>query len=176
MSLSNLKQLDDLAKLALKSSGLLTHLNVIMDDIEEEIAGSYEASDDEEDAAMTPSYGGLVYTSYEVMNDDDFTYRLDRRLSDEQKYYLKKFANDKNFSISVCRNDNFVQELTLTLSVPFALNSEDSDSFEIDIELRAYIHNPSSYTIKAETYDDNVTVEDIDKTLLLYHLSLSHLN
>lgn len=174
--LSNLKQLDDLAKLILNSCGLLSHLNVIMDDIEEEIAGSYDAVDDEEEQAITPSYGGLVYTSYDVMNDNDITYRLDKRLNDEQKSYLKKFANDKDLNISICRNDNFVQELTLTLTVPFSLNTEDSGSFDIDIELRAYIYNSGSYTIKTKTYDENVTVEDIDKTLLLYSLSLSHLN
>jgi len=173
--LSNLKQLDDLAKLVLKSCGLLTHLNVIVNDIEEDIAGSYTAIDDEDYGAITSSYGGLVYTSYTVMNDNDITYRLDRRLTDEQKAYLKKYVNDKDFEISVCRNDSFKQELTFSLTVPLALNTEECKSFEMDVELKANIFDTDKCEIKAITYDD-VTVDDIDKALLIYSLFFSALN
>ena len=69
----------------LKRSGLLDIRTTIISDIEEEIAGAYDSIDDEEDDAMTPSYGGIVYSSYYYLTESGFEYRVDKILTDAQK-------------------------------------------------------------------------------------------
>lgn len=79
-----------LARIVFEKSGLAGCLAVIANDVEEQLAGEYEAVDDEEDEPITPSYGGLCYTTYYLMDDGKIARNVDRNLTDSQRELLKR--------------------------------------------------------------------------------------
>ena len=68
-----------------------------IDDIEEEIAGAYDSIDDEEDDAITPSYGGIVYSSYHYLTESGFESRVNKKLTDAQKDFTYRLVEDSDF-------------------------------------------------------------------------------
>jgi hypothetical protein len=94
----------------LKRSGLLDVRGTFVDDIEEEIAGAYDSIDDEEDDAITPSYGGIVYSSYHYLTESGFESRVNKKLSDTQKYFTYRLVEDSDLTISVERTDSLSQK------------------------------------------------------------------
>lgn len=159
-----------LARLIFDKSGLANSLNVIANDVEEQLAGEYEAIDDEEDEPITPSYGGLCYTTYYLMDDGKIVRRVDRNLTDSQRELIKRIAEDGNLSISVCRDDWFKHEYSFSISVPMSPTVSDSDRLPIYVEIKFSIHNTRDVTLSAST-EDEVGDNEVSKALMLYTLA-----
>lgn len=154
----------------LKRSGLLDIRTTIISDIEEEIAGAYDSIDDEEDDAMTPSYGGIVYSSYYYLTESGFEYRVDKKLTDAQKEFTNKIVEDRELTISVERTDSFSQKWGFELHIPTVPNKLDSDRFVVSVEMKVSLFHPNRYEIKAID-ESELDENDIEKIFLLYTLS-----
>jgi hypothetical protein len=170
MSSSDLNSLTKLAELLFYKSGFADALSAIANDVEEKIAGEYEPIDDEEDDPMTPSYGGLCYTSHSIMSDGEIDIAIKRCLTEDQVKLLKILSEENEIDISVCRDDWFKHEYSFTFSVPKSPNVTTSERFNIYYDIKFSIHNTRNVEIKVTT-DDYVEDVDIEKTLLIYTLS-----
>lgn len=165
------EELNKLAVLLFEKTGLSRCVPSITDEIEEEIEGSYtRINDDEEDSSSTPCYGGVVYHSYSVVDDGKFCYRLDKELSESEKNLLLRLLEDKELEISVERTDFSGQKWSFDLSVPYVLNKQDSENFELSFSIKINGYR-SRYEIEAHSWSE-ITEEQIAKTLTMYSLQL----
>ena len=167
----NSEGLNKLAVLLFEKTGLNRCVPSISDEIEEEIEGSYtRINDDDEDSSSTPCYGGVVYHSYSVVDDGKFCYRLDKELSEAEKNLLLRFLEDKDLEISVERTDFSGQKWSFDLSVPYVLNKQDSEIFELSFSIKVSGYR-SRYEIEAHSWSE-ISEEQIAKILTMYSLQL----
>lgn len=165
------EELNKLAVLLFEKTGLSRCVPSISDEIEEEIEGSYTRIDeDEEDSSSSPCYGGVVYHSHSIVEDGKFCYRLDKELSDSEKELLLRLLQDNSLEISVERTDFSGQEWSFDFSVPFVLNNQDSDSFELSFRIKVSAYGPR-FEIEAHSWSE-ISEEQIAKTLTMYSLQL----
>lgn len=162
---------DRLARLLLEKSGFVSILQRIVDDIEEDIAGQYEAIEDEDGDGSTPSYGGNVYTSYSLVDDYKPSYLVSKRISDEQRKVLDLLCDEGDFEISVCRNDRLRHKYSFALSVPNVPNKPEGERFFLYIEMEFSMYDIEEYELIV-THSDDLSSKDLDKFLLLYSLAL----
>ncbi len=165
------EELDKLAKLLFDKTGLSRCVRSISDEIEEEIEGSYtRVDDDDEDSRSTPCYGGVVYHSYVAVEDGKFSYRLDKELTESEKDLLLRLLDDRTLEISVQRTDFSGQEWSFDFLVPFVLNKQDSDSFELSFRIKVSAYGPR-FEIEAHSWSE-ITEEQVAKILTMYSLQL----
>lgn len=165
------EELNKLAVLLFEKTGLSRCVPSISAEIEEEIEGSYtRINDDDEDSSSDPCYGGVVYHSYSVVDDGKFCYRLDKELSEAEKNLLLRFLEDKELEISVERTDFSGQKWSFDLSVPYVLNKQDSENFELSLSIKVSGYR-SRYEIEAHSWSE-ISEEQIAKTLTMYSLQL----
>ena len=165
------EDLNKLAVLLFEKTGLSRCVPSLTDEIEEEIEGSYvKINEDDEDSSSTPCYGGVVYHSYSALDDGKFCYRLDKELSETEKSLLIRFLEDKTLEISVERTDFSGQQWSFDFSVPFVLNKQDSDSFELSFRIKVSAYGPR-FEIEAHSWSE-ISEEQIAKTLTMYSLQL----
>ena len=162
--------LEKLVENVLKRSGLLDVRSAVVDDIEEEIAGAYDSIDDEEDDAITPSYGGIVYSSYHYLTESGFESRVNKKLTDAQKDFTYRLVEDSDLTISVERTDSFSQKWNFELHIPTIPNIPDSERFVVSVGIKVSLFHPNSYVIEA-TDESELEEKEIEKIFLLYTLS-----
>jgi hypothetical protein len=136
---------DQFAENLLQKFGLFDILRTVVEDIEEEIAGSYDAHDDDDEDA-TPFYDSVIYTIYDYLNGGDFDYRIEEKLTETQKNFLKKIIKGDNFFINVERI-GYDQKWEMFLYPEVSPNS--NERLEIAINLEIPIFAPSKYRLSA---------------------------
>jgi hypothetical protein len=171
--------LKPLADLILEKTGILRSTYLICHLIEERIAQNHtnlnvierdEDSDDEEDPSKA-WYGGATYDEFFVIKDGIFYTDLEDEFSEEEKKLLSKFSNEHGFIIFVKRSDTSGQDWRITLSIPFSINAEDSDHFDLILSISRLTDNRSRQ-IEAYTLDETLTKERASKILTMYSLQL----
>lgn len=164
---------DRLARLFIEKSGLASVLPFIVDQIEEDLSGQYEAIIDEEDSAGTPSYGGLCYTSYTLVSEGKPNAMASKRLSDLQLKVLNSLCDEGEFEISVCRDDSPRHEYSFAFSVPKVPNQSVGERIFLYVRMKLSVHAPQIYKLDEVSYSEDLLPADLDKLLLVYTLSLS---
>jgi hypothetical protein len=167
--------LNKLAVLIFDKTGLSRCVPSIHDEVEERIEESYtrinKAEDeDEEDLISTPYYGGVVYHLFNAVNDSKFCPQLESELSISEKNLIQRLILDKCLHISVERTDLSGQKWSFKLSIPFILNKQDSDTFELKFKINVNYYRPS-YEIEAYSKSE-ITEDQISKTLIMYSLQI----
>jgi hypothetical protein len=172
MSVVKSEKLTKLAQLIFEKTGLVKTISVIKDDAEYEIQGAYGRidSDEDDEPSSYPSYGAVVYHSYSAIVDNELSCELDSRLNDSEKQLLFKLAVNKNFEISIEREDYTGHLWRFSFYVPLILNKADSTTFEIDYCIKLNIFN-SDYVLEAVSFSD-ISEEEISKILTMYSLQL----
>jgi hypothetical protein len=150
---------------ALRNTGLLQIIPAIISDIEEEIAGSYDAIDEDEDGGSAPSYGGVIYYTHNLIDEGNWDYQLEKRTSDSQKRLLLKLVEDNNLSLSVERTD-WRQKWQFILTPEIAPNT--NERIEIEVEIDISVLTPTSFSITATSDDEDVNYDE-----MLFLLTLS---
>jgi hypothetical protein len=172
MTIVKSKQLTKLAQLLFEKTGLVKTISAIKDDAEYEIQGAYGRidNDDDDEPSSSPSYGGVVYHTYHAMEDGELSYELDRYLNDTERQLFFRLVNDKNFEISIERQDYSGQHWSFSFYAPVILNNPDSNTFEIDFNIRIKLFS-SDYELEAVSLSD-ISEEEISKILTMYSLQL----
>jgi hypothetical protein len=172
MAIVKSEHLTKLAQLIFEKTGLVKTITAIKEDAEYEIEGAYGRidTDDEDEPSSSPSYGGVVYHSYHAIVDGELSNELDRYLSESERNFLFRLIEDKNFEISIERQDYSGQRWSFSFNVPIILNKPDSKTFEIDLSIRIKIFN-SDYQLEAVTYSE-ISEDEISKILTMYSLQL----
>lgn len=142
----------------LKSSGILQIIPAIVSDVEDEIAGSYDAIDEEDDDVGAPSYGGVIYYTHNLVDEGKFDYQIEKRLTISNKRFILNLLEDKNLSISVERTD-WRQKWSFYLHPEIAPNT--NERLEIDVEIDISVLTPTSFTITASDEVENVNYDEI---------------
>jgi hypothetical protein len=149
----------------LKSTGFLQAVPKIVGNIEDEIAGSYESIDKEDDGDAA-SYGGVIYHSHNLIDDGNFDYVLDGRLNENQKNQILNLLDDNKLSLSVERTD-WRQKWNFYIYPEITPNS--NERLEIEVELDISVLSPSSINISAKAEDE----DDDDYKQIIFMLNLS---
>ena len=172
MAIVKSEHLTKLAQLIFEKTGLVKTITAIKEGAEYEIEGAYGRidTDDEDEPSSSPSYGGIVYHSYHAIVDGELSNELDRYLSEGERHFLFRLIEDKNFEISIERQDYSGQRWSFSFNVPIILNKPDSKTFEIDFSIRIKIFN-SDYELEAVTYSE-ISEDEISKILTMYSLQL----
>jgi len=172
MTIVKSEQLTKLAQLLFEKTGLDKTISAIKDDAEYEIQGAYSRidNDDDDEPSSSPSYGGVVYHSYHAIENGELSYELDRYLNDTEKQLFFRLVDDKNFEISIERQDYSGQHWRFSFNVPVILNKPDSKTFEIDFNIKVKLFS-SDYEIEAVSFSD-ISEEEISKILTMYSLQL----
>lgn len=163
---------DRLAALLLDKCGFADIQQTIVDQIEDDISGQYDAIDEEEGDGSTPSYGGLVYTSFMLVEDGKLNYIAQRRLTTEQKKILLMISDEGELEISVCRNDYFTHDYSFPISVPKVPNKPEGERFFLYVDMKFSINNLKDCELDV-SYSEDMTPADLDKYLVLYSLAFS---
>ena len=172
MSIVKSDHLTNLAQLIFEKTGLVKAISDIKDDAEYEIQGAYGRidSDDDDDTSSSPSYGGVVYHSYHAIVDGELSYELDRHLNETEKQLFLRLVDNKNFEISIERQDYSGQRWSFSFNVPFILNKSDSKTFEIDYSIRIKLFS-SDYELEAVSFSE-IGEDEISKIFTMYSLQL----
>jgi hypothetical protein len=173
MDTVNSEHLNKLALLIFEKTGLSKCVPSIHDEVEEQIEGSHtriNKDEDEDDISSTPYYGGVVYHHFKAVDDGKFSYLLDAELNNLEKQLIERLIQNKSLDISVERTDLSGQKWSFKLMIPFVMNKQDSDTFELSfrIKLSGYKH---IYEIEAHTWSE-ITEDKISKTLTMYSLQI----
>lgn len=167
------ENLNKLALLIFEKTGLSRCVPSIQDEIEEQIEGSYtrlNKDEDEDDSNSTPYYGGVVYHRFKAVDDGKLCYQLDSELSNSEKKLFERFIQDNSLDISVERTDFSGQKWSFNLLIPFVLNKQESESFELRFRIKVTGFR-TPYEIEAHTLSE-VTEDEISKMLIMYSLQI----
>jgi hypothetical protein len=165
------ENLNKLALLIFEKTGLSRCVPSIQDEVEEQIEGSYtRINEDEEDSSSTPYYGGVVYHRFKAVEDGKFCYQLDSELSNSEKKLFERLIQDNSLDISIERTDFSGQKWSFNLQIPFVLNKQESDSFELSFRIKVTGFR-TRYEIESHTWSE-VTEDEISKTLTMYSLQI----
>lgn len=162
--------LNALATLIFNKSGLSASLNTIADGVENKLAENYAPTDNGEDDLSNPSYGGVCYTTYNLINEGKILSRIDRTLTDTQRELLKRIVEDGNLTLSVCRNDGLQHEYSFHLSIPHSPTVDSTDRISIRVDIEFSVNNTRDVALSAST-DDEVDDTEVSKVLMLYTLA-----
>lgn len=154
----------------LDKCGFLENILNIANDVEQEIASSYEAEEAEEDEGGTETYGGLVYTRYLLVNNGKIQHRIRRNLSDEKAKVLTWLSDEGSLEVSVCRNDYFKHEYSFTLYLPSSANSAPTHDAFVDISLKLSFNTGRVDSFVADL-SEGLDAKAIEKSLMLCVLS-----
>lgn len=166
--MSSALSVDKFAESLLQRSGLFDVMHLVVEQIEEELSGSYDVSDDDEDEAdSTPYYGGVIYTIYEYCNDGDYDYRIEDKLKREQKRFFEKIIKGKTCRFNVERV-GYEQKWEIFLNPEIAPNSDERLDIVVNIEISVF--SPKKYTLTAINNTAN-TAENYDEILFLMTLA-----
>ena len=149
----------------LNKTGFLQIIPAILSEIEDEIAGSYDAIEEDEDLGSAPSYGGVIYYTHNLVSDGEVDYHIAKKLSDSQKRLFLNLVEDNNLSLSVERTD-WRQKWQFYLRPEIAPNT--NERMEIDVEIEISVLNPTSFSITATSDDEDVNYDE-----MLFLLTLS---
>ncbi len=167
------ENLNKLALLIFEKTGLSRCVSSIQDEVEEQLEGSYtriNEDEDEEDSSSRPYYGGVVYHRFKAVEDGKFCYQLDSELSNSEKKLIERLIQDNSLDISVERTDLSGQKWSFNLLIPFVLNKQDSESFELCFRIKVTGFR-TRYEIEAHTWSE-ITEDEISKTLTMYSLQI----
>jgi hypothetical protein len=169
------ENLKKLASLIFDKSGLSRCVPLIQDEVELQLKESHtrinkDEDEDEEDLISTPCYGGVVYHHFKAVNDSKFCPQLDTELSNSEKKLIERLILNKCLDISVVRTDLTGQNWSFKLLIPFILNKQDSDAFELKFKINVTGYLPP-YTIEAYSKSE-ITEDQISKTLIMYSLQI----
>ena len=174
--INNSNELNTLADLIFKKTGLAENVNKLKDDFEYEIEGAYEAvkvEGDEEEDYSVPYYGGTCYIDYQLISDGQIDYSLGIKLTDKQKQLLIKFSNDGDLIFNIERVDfDFEQVWNFSLMIPREPNAQESEIIEIEYVVKATLQNREScYSLECST-EVNLTDDEISQIAVIYSLML----
>ena len=164
-------ELDDLAKLIFQRTGLNRCVELIYDEVEDELEGSYESIEldtDDDEIAERRIYGSDMHEYVVAVADGELSSILKITLTNSEKSLLLQLLDDNNLVISVMRSDDTGQTWDFDLQVPFVLNKPDAGYFVVSFVVKV----PSSanqFEINAHT-SSAVTEGQISNTLMLYSL------
>jgi hypothetical protein len=151
----------------LENCGFFELMPGIVEDIEDELAGTYNAVEDDGDVSYAATYGGVIYHSERLIAEGNFVYRLKKGLSDNQKKIFKNLVNDDDFEVGVERTD-YKQKWAFRIQPEISPNS--NERFDIDVEMTVSVLNPKKYEIEAtESSEDG----KINYSELLFITNLS---
>ena len=151
----------------LKNCGFLESIPKIVEDIEGELAGAYEAVEEENDVSYVATYGGVIYHSEPLITKGNFAYRLKRGMSDNQKKNFKNLINDDDFEVSVERTD-YKQKWVFCIQPEISPNS--NGRVDIDVEMIVSVLNPTQFEIEAAESSED---DEINYSELLFVTNLS---
>ena len=173
MAIVKSEQLTNLAQLLFEKTGLGKTISDIRDVAEYEIQYAYGRidTDDEDESSSIPYYGGLVFHNHHAIVDGELSYELDRYLNDTEKKLFFRLVDNKNFDISIKRQDfGGQQQWSFSFNVPFILNKPDGKTFEIDYKIIMTLLS-SDYELEAISFSE-ISEEEISKILTMYSLQL----
>lgn len=166
---TNEETANKLALLVFKQTGLHDLRRKIVDYIEDDIAGTYSAIDDEEDDASTPSYGGYCNSVIPIFTDKDFDYPFDKFLTDKHKSNFLSWTDESTLDLSADRDDFFKQEWSINFLLPVAPSDPNSEVFDFKLTAIVSILGDNHYEVKGSTYND-ISNDELDKILFTYSL------
>lgn len=142
----------------LNNIGFLQIIPAILSEIEDEIAGSYDAIDEEEDLGSAPSYGGVIYYTHNLVSDGEVDYHIAKTLNDSQKRLFLKFVENNNLILNVERTD-WRQKWQFYLRPEIAPNT--NERMEIDVEIEISVLNPKSFSITSSNENPDVNYDEL---------------
>lgn len=172
--------LNNLGDALFKLSGLYEAIPDLIDAIEEDIAGRYEAIKEEYDDEGTDyypdnkdnCYGGQIFETYHILKDgmlNDVMKYCD--ITEKQKVLLNVLSSDGEMSLSVNRVDYQGHKWGIAYNVPKKM-SEDTERFYIFLTLKHDYHKLKKYEIKVGT-DYDIDAETLNKLSLMFQLKYS---
>ena len=177
--IKNSTELNTLADLIFKKTGLAENVINLTDDFEYEFEGKYERikgdnnDEDEEEDYSVPYYGGTCYIDYELISDGQIDYSLGTKLTDKQKQLLLKFSNDGKLIFNIERVDfDFEQVWNFSLMIPHEPNVQESEIIELEYVVKATLsNNECCYSLECST-EVNLTDDEISQIAVIYSLML----
>lgn len=163
-----------------KLSGLYEAIPDLIDAIEEDIAGSYEAikeENEDEEADYYPDnkdncYGGEIFVTFHILKDGKPNEELNYcDITEKQKILLNVLSTDGEMSLSVNRVDYQGHKWGIAFSVPKRIN-ENTERFDIFLTLDMDAYTLKKYEIKVGTKED-IDTETLNKLSLMYQLKYS---
>ena len=157
-----------LVKTVLTQIGFLDVKFTVVDAIERDIAGGYEA--EEKGNGAPPIYGGSISETFRYYESGKFQFRINKQLSEHHKYLTSCVIENDELSIDYMRSDNFWQNWTFSLAVPTSPYKGDCEKIHVDVEVDVSVCHPEEFRINAHA--ENLSDERIfDKCNLAYILS-----
>ena len=171
MTAKRSNELDDLAKLIFQRTGLNRCVELIYDEVEDELYGSYESIEldtDDDGIGERRIYGSDIHESVVAVAQGKFSSILSSILAENEKSLLLQLLDDGNLEIAVVRTDDTRQTWHFDLQVPFVLNKPDAGYFVVSFVVNVP-SSPNQFEINAHTSSE-VTEGQISNTLMLYSL------
>ena len=150
--------------------GFISLLPLLINEIEDIVEVENEAIDDEEDDAITPSYGGTVSTMYYLLDEDEFLPKADKMLTEEQKKSLRGLVLDGELHIHASRTDYFKHFYDFLLYIPVVPNKPSSERLRVDIEIETSLFAAEDYKIRA-TIEKDLDDNALEKMFFMYTLA-----
>jgi hypothetical protein len=170
MALIESDNLSHLADLIFEKSGIKECFGIIKSEIENNLKAFNLSENDEEHFENYPSYRRTFHEQFNIFDDGELNVLLRPLISANQLRLLEKFTIDGALTIEIERTDKG-HKWELDLSVPFALNKDDSERFWLNNFL--YIKRHSSAAEIHAYVNDDVDESKIKDSLLLYRIQLS---
>ena len=147
-----------IAESILTITGLLPHMDRLMDEASQTIDGEYGNVDDEE-------LEGVCYSHITLIDEGKVALILNKNLTSSEVSILRKIAGE-NLDLGIERDSWGSITLSLQLEVPSTPNAKDDGNvYSIDIEIRK---SGAQHTVKGIISDDDV--KGIEKSLTLFSL------
>jgi hypothetical protein len=141
------------AKFIFEKTGLIHSLKAITTEIEQEFRGQYS----EEDMNSL----GNMYDDYYIIKNGDFSYHLENLLTEEQKEFCRLFTRENSLKLSVTRENGTLYSFEEFLQIPILINTPNSPTIELEIELRCNRVGSVIYEVYGEASE--TSNEDINK-------------
>jgi hypothetical protein len=147
-----------IAESILTITGLLPHMDRLMDEASQTIDGEYGNVDDEE-------LEGVCYSHIALIDEGKVALILTKNLTSSEVSILRKIAGE-NLDLGIERDSWGSITLSLQLEVPSTPNAKDDGNvYSMDIEIRK---SGAQHIVKGIISDDDV--KGIEKSLTLFSL------
>ena len=147
-----------IAESILKITGLLPHMDRLMDEASQTIDGEYGSVDDEE-------LEGVCYSHITLIDEGKIALVLNKNLTSSEVSILRKIAGE-NLDLGIERNSWGRTTLSLQLEVPSTPNAKDAGNiYSMDIEIRK---SGAQHIVKGIISDDDI--KGIEKSLTIFSL------